>query len=176
VQRSPKQDDELVVVGEFPGVLRVRLWRNVVIASWYGDPSAHATVRLAALTGEILGRMDPSTKVSYVHLVTRKLRLPDAATRTAFTESTNKFASRSALAAVVVSGGGFWASAIRGFVTSIAVLAPRSLDVRIYGAIDDLVPWFPTEHVRRTGVELDVQVLLRNLTHAQGDHSSALSA
>ena len=176
MEKNRSRGDEIVVVGEFPGVLRVCLWHNVIVACWYGDPSAQASNRLTAITQHILESRNAPDKVSYVHLVTGKLKLPDAATRAAFVESTNKYAHRTALSAVVVSGAGFWASAIRGFVTGIGMVAPRSLELRLYGTIEALVPWFPNEHARRTGVALDPELLLQNLARAQRGVSTALSA
>lgn len=156
----------LVVVGEYPGAQRTWLWRNVMIVCWYGTASAAAADRLAQSTDEIVATLEPSTKISYVHLITSKLKLPDGETRNSLLESTQRFASRSAISGVVVPGGGFWASAIRGFVTGIAVVAPRSLDLRIFGEMSELVLWFASEHGKRTGIRVDGDELLRILEEA----------
>ena len=161
------ENDPRAVVAEFPGAHRVWLWRNIVVICWYGNPSAAAADRLTEMTGELLAGMAPTEKLSYVHLVTRKLTLPDAATRASLLDSTHRFADRTALSGVVVSGGGFWASAVRGFVTGIAVLAPRSLDLRVFGSSQQLVPWFTTEHAKRTGVRVDGDELLKVLEQAE---------
>jgi hypothetical protein len=108
-----------------------------------------------------------ATKLSYVHLVPNKLELPDAATRTAFIELAHNYGSRTACVAVVVGGVGFWASAIRGFVTGIRVIAPRSTDFRMHAEISELLEWFPEEHARRSGVQLESSDLLRKLEHLQ---------
>jgi hypothetical protein len=167
VQSIRGHADPFTKVGEFPGAHRVWLWRNVLVVYWYGHPSADSSDALAEITEQVLAGMGDSDKLSYVHLITQKLKLPDAATRAALLESTHRFAGRTAVAGVVVSGGGFWASAIRSFVTGIAVLAPRSLDLRIFGATQELMPWFPTEHARRTGVQIDGDALLKILEQAQ---------
>jgi hypothetical protein len=160
--------DSFTKLGETPGANRIWLWRNVIVVCWYGHPSAASSDALAEIAEQVLANMSESAKLSYVHLVT-KLKLPDAATRAALLESTHRFADRNALAGVVVSGGGFWASAVRGFVTGIAVLAPRSLDLRIFGGTQELIPWFTTEHAKRTGVQIDGDELIRLLEQAQAD-------
>ena len=115
------------------------------------------------ITGEVLAGMEPGEKVSYVHLVRNKLKLPDGETRASLLESTRRFENRIVLSGVVVHEGGFWASAVRSFVTGIAVLGPRELDLRIFGGVQQLIPWFTTEHAKRTGVRIDGDALLKNL-------------
>ena len=157
----------MTVLGEHPGTYRISVCQNVMIAYWFGRGSEAAVLRMNELTDQLLATLAADTRISYIHLVTNKLELPDAATRSAFIESTKRYADRSAVSGVVVSGSGFWASAIRGFVTGIAVLAPRSFDLRIFATAAELVAWFPAEHARRTGVQLDPDALLRHLEHAQ---------
>jgi hypothetical protein len=106
-------------------------------------------------------------KLSYVHLVPNRLELPDPAARSALLDLTRDYGARTACVAVVVGGMGFWASAIRGFVTGIRVVAPRSIEFRMHAEIAELVEWFPDEHQRRTGVRLEPSELLRQLEHAQ---------
>ncbi|HKP63048.1 MAG TPA: hypothetical protein VJV78_40205 [Polyangiales bacterium] len=166
MQPQRSQGDPFAVIGEFPGAQRTWLWCNVMITCWYGTPSAAAADRLAEWTEPILASLPPSAKISYVHLITSKLKMPDAATRSSLLASTQRYASRSGVSGVVVPGGGFWASAIRSFVTGIAVLAPRELDLRIFGAIPELVPWFAGEHAKRTGVHIDGDELMRLLEEA----------
>lgn len=162
-------NEPLALVAEFSGAHCAWQWRNVVVIGWYGNPSAAASDRLTEMTAELLERMAPTEKLSYVHLVTRKLTLPDAATRASLLDSSHRFATRTALSGVVVSGGGFWASAVRGFVTGIAVLAPRSLDLRVFGSVQQLLPWFTTEHTKRTGVRVDADELLNVLEQAEAN-------
>jgi hypothetical protein len=171
VHAKRTESDPLAVVAEYSGTHRAWLWRNVVVICWYGNPSAAASDRLTEMTVEIHRSLEPTAKLSYLHLITRKLTLPDAATRASLLDSAHRFADRTALSGVVVSGGGFWASAVRGFVTGIAVLAPRSLDLRVFGSVEQLVPWFTTEHTKRTGVRVDGDEL--SIVLAQAEASCA---
>jgi hypothetical protein len=66
-----------------------------------------------------------------------------------------------------LGGSGFWASAIRGFVTSVHVLLSAPFEFKVVGMLDDLVTWLPTVHARRTGVQLLPDELLAVLRAAQ---------
>jgi hypothetical protein len=160
------EPSSIAVVGEFPTVFRVWLWRNVEIVSWFGRPgSAQAVQRLGAITGEVLERLGPG-KLSFVHILPNGLDLPDAPTRAALLTIARLYASQTACIAVVVAGTGFWASAMRSFVTGFRMLAPRVFDLRIHGTIAELLPWFPEEHARATGVQIDGDELVRQLQYA----------
>lgn len=158
--------DSIVVVGELPGVHRVWSWQNVVVVSWLGRPSAEAAMMLGPLSDLVLSGAT-AEKLSYVHLVPNRLELPDAPTRNAFQELTRVYGARTACVAIVLQGAGFWASAIRGFVTGISVLAPRTIDFRLHAELNELLEWFPQEHARKTGVQLSGSALLRQLERVQ---------
>lgn len=155
-----------MVVGQVPGVHQVWAWRNVVVVRWIGRPSGEAAAMLGPISDQLFARLT-ATKLSYVHLVPNKLELPDAESRTAFIELTQNYGSRTACVAVVVGGVGFWASAVRGFVTGIRVIAPRTMDFRLHAEISELLEWFPEEHARRSGEQLEPSELLRKLEHVQ---------
>jgi hypothetical protein len=56
---------------------------------------------------------------------------------------------------VVIDGPAFWTSAIRGLVTSVRLVSPRTFDLRIHAHPEELLTWFPPmEHARRTGTTL----------------------
>jgi hypothetical protein len=159
-------DGSITVVGESPGVHRVWLWQNVFAIAWYGKPSAEAARQLGPIAEQVYARASYE-KFSYVHLVANKLELPDPATRTALLDLTHGHSHRTACVAVIVSGAGFWASAIRSFVTGIRVLAPRGFDLRMHAALSELGDWLPEEHARKTGVTLEPSELIRQLERTQ---------
>jgi hypothetical protein len=161
---SVVDNDSIAVVGERQGTLRVWAWQNVVFVSWTGKPSADAAKMLGPITDQILAHVT-AEKLSYVHLVPNKLELPDAATRTALIELAQVYGTRTACVAIVLGGVGFWASAMRSFVTGIRVVAPRSIDFRLHAELPELLEWFPEEHARKTGVQLAPTDLLRHLEH-----------
>jgi hypothetical protein len=160
------EPSSIAVVGEFPSVCRVWLWRNVLIIRWLGRPaSAPAVLQLGTITGEVLKRLGPG-RLSYVHLVPSGMELPDTQARSAFLEITRMYGPQTACVAVVIAGSGFWASAMRSFVTVFRILAPRLFELRIHAAIPELLPWFPEDHARHTGVQLDGDELVRQIQHA----------
>jgi hypothetical protein len=162
----------IALVGEYPGVHRVWLWRNVIVIAWYGKPSGPATREIGAITDRVLVEYGMPL-LSFVHVIANKLELPNADTRTALLHNTERLVDRTACVAVVLSGAGFWASAMRSFVTGFRVLAPRSFDLRVHAAALELLDWFPAAHLRRTGVELEPTELIAQLRVASAERGVA---
>jgi len=154
------------LVSESPGVNQIWLWRNVVVVTWKGKATAEVARKLGPLSREILPRTR-APKLSYIHVVPNNLVMPDADTRDVLLELSREHVHETACVAAIIEGGGFWASAIRGFITGIRVLAPRELNLRMHKVVAELLPWFPEEHARLTGVELDPEELLRQVEHAR---------
>jgi hypothetical protein len=65
--------------------------------------------------------------------------------------------------AVILGGTGFWVSAMRSVVTGLRAVAPRVLDLRVHGKFEELLEWFPAEHLKRTGVNIDLDAFKRML-------------
>ena len=154
-------------IGEAAGVHRVTGWRNIAIVAWQGRPTGPATRQLASVTEHMLGLLDGETKLSYIHLVPAGLSLPDSDGRSALYEITKKHGRVTACVGVVVFGSGFWASAVRGIVTSVQVIAPRSVEIRVAANSAELLAWFPGEHEQRTGVLVEPTALARALEQAE---------
>jgi hypothetical protein len=172
---NPVSDDRLRLVGEHAGSLRVWSWLNVEIVHWYGKPSGPAARKLCELTDQILAELGASTKISFIHLVVNKIEMPDAEARAVIVESSKSHEQRSALSAIVVHGHGFWASALRGFATGVTFLIPKTVQVRICGNPWELIPWFPDEHLRRSGVAIDANGLVSVLSKVQAQPATARS-
>ena len=149
-------------MGGTPDVNQVWLWRNVFVISWLGKPTPESASSLGPLVEELMPRI-AAEKLSFIHLVPNNLPLPEADTREALLALSRTYKQITACVAVIIAGGGFWASAIRGFVTGIRVLAPREFDVRMYKSISELLSWFPDEHGRKTSVQLDATELAEQL-------------
>jgi hypothetical protein len=154
------------VVSESLGANQVSLWQNVLVISWTGKPTAEAARALGPVTDEILARLGVD-KLSFIHLIPNNMPLPDSGTREALLALSRSYIQHTACVAVIIAGGGFWASAIQSFVTGIRVLAPRELSVRMHKSSAELLKWFPEEHARKTGVQLEPVELARQVEHAQ---------
>lgn len=164
--RSPR-NAPLQFVGEHESSVRVWSWLNVEIVHWYGRPTGVAAKTLWTLTNKLLEDAGDDTRISFVHVVSNEVGMPDAETRNVLVESSKQHETRIGVAALVVNGTGFWASALRGVATSITILIPKTVQVRICGSPEELIPWFPTEHERRTGVAIEADAFVHVLAKAQ---------
>jgi hypothetical protein len=165
-----------VRVDESPGVHRVTGWRNVLIVAWEGRPTAVATRLLGTITERSLEALGAGTKLSYIHLVPVGLGLPDSAGRAALQEITQRHGQQTACVGVIVSGSGFWASAVRGIVTSVQVVAPHSIDLRVHANSAELLSWFPREHELQTGVAIQAAELQRELEQTEAWQRASMQA
>lgn len=157
--------ETLRVLDQEPGQFAFLAWKNITIVVWTGLPDAAAVRRLAAV-GET--RMREHSVLSDVHLVTGHIGLPDAETRTALVSESRRATGNLAAVGVVLGGSGFWASAIRGFVTSVHVLLSAPFEFKIVSQVDELVQWLPDVHARRSGVQVSAEELRCVLRSAQG--------
>jgi hypothetical protein len=138
-------------------------WKNITIVTWSSTPDAEAIKRLASV-GERRIREHPES-LTDVHLVLGKISFPDAATREVLVAESRKAAPHLGTVGVVIGGEGFWASAIRGFVTSVHMLVPGHFQLRLFGRVDELVEWLPAVHESRTGVRVSAAQLRGALDH-----------
>jgi hypothetical protein len=65
------------------------------------------------------------------------------------------YADQIGCVAVVLGGGGFWASALQSFITGMRLVAPRSYDLRVHEHTDEVASWLPAVHHKRTNVMVD---------------------
>lgn len=150
------------IIGEFPGVYRVGMLRNVTLTKWLGGPLGYdSAASIGALTHQIIADMH-GQRWSSLHLIDSIVKMPDSAGRQELANVIRGTSdSMGGCIAVVIEADGFIASALRGLVTGLRVLAPRSFDVRIEATIADLLTWLPEEHYRRTGVDVGVKDIER---------------
>ena len=167
LRQSPQErnvTETLRVLDQEPGQFAFLAWKNVTIVVWTGLPDAAAVRRLANV-GE--ARTREHSVLSDVHLVTGHIGLPDADTRTALVNESRRATGHLAAVGVVLGGSGFWASAIRGFVTSVHVLLSAPFEFKIVSQLDELAQWLPDVHTRRSGVSVSADELRRVLQSAQ---------
>ena len=122
------------LIDEVAGVYRQWRWDGHQIALWLGSATPALVARF------IQNRPARGTHPrSDIHLVTSGINLPDAPTRTAWGEALADQQEELACVVVVVEGGGFWSSAMRGVVTGITMLAPQMQSLLVAGSIADVV-------------------------------------
>ena len=135
-------------------------WKNVFVTNWLLEATIPAIDRmLAALAA--MPRI--AAKRSDIYVIAEGARLPEAAVRSYFIDAIKHSEHELACVAVVVEGSGFWASAVRSFVTGLHWLAPRSFDFRLHSSTDEVLERFPAVHEQLTGVRLDPYRLQRIL-------------
>jgi hypothetical protein len=162
-----RSTEEIVIVGEFPSVFRVGMLGCVTVIAWFGRLEKASAEVLARVTVDCVARLQGRVGSS-VHLVDARVKLPDADAREVLAQIMRTSARDVACVSVVVDGGGFWASAMRSFITSLSVLAPRSVELHAHASIDQVLAWLPPEHHKRTGVTVQRDALERLLLTGKG--------
>jgi hypothetical protein len=170
--------DELRLLDREPGRFAFFAWKNFTIVVWHELPEVSEVERLVRM-GERRVRENPG-KLSDVHLIARKIGLPGAAARSALTQASRSGSPHLAAVGVWLAGSGFWASALRSFVTSLSVLLRGPFELRIFGDLDELAAWLPPIHESRTGVAVGqaqlLEVLRRAVARAEDQEPSSVAA
>jgi hypothetical protein len=145
-------DSSDAVLGQGAGYLFVA-HHNVLIASW----TAQGTGPLIATLAQVLASFVAAHPegISSVHLVAAGLPLANLEAREGLKEIMMKYAGNLACAGTVLAGTGFWASATRGMLVGLQLLAPSSHALRTCATVPELVAWLPKPHAERTGITLD---------------------
>ena len=151
---GPRLSDPIVIVGEMPLAFRIGMLGPVVVTCWFGPADAAAARGLARVTNDVIARQQ-GQRFSNVHLIDRRVRIPDAETRAVLVQLAHDTAAHIACVGVIIEGEGFWASAVRGVITGLRAITPRSAHIHAYASIAQIVDWLPSEHEKRTGVPID---------------------
>lgn len=165
--KHPEGQPEYTRIGGSAKSFASYLYFNVIIMRWMHGLTLEAVRELKA-SNDRAHEQSGLSQLSSIHLVFPEIELPDAAARAELPSLAKESAVRTACTAVVVHGGGFKVSAMRGIITGLrAVLPARVFDLRANATVEELLRWFPAEHRRRTGVTLDVASLRQVLEHIE---------
>jgi hypothetical protein len=145
--------EDFSVLDSEPGSFVFAAWKNVLIVFWAGQIDGPAVDRFRSAV-ETIAVTRPGLR-SNVHVVTEGTALPTQEARAGLVASMTRHSGELASVSVVFLGTGFWASALRAAVTGMRFLAPRSFDFQLFGTVEEVVRWLPTEHEKVTGVHLD---------------------
>jgi hypothetical protein len=160
----PAATAELTLLDSEPGVVTVYAHGNITIIVWWGRASPQAAQRLHRVTEQ--RRKQHPEGLSAIHIVKGDVVLPDQATRDALVRVMKDSDTSLAALAVVIGGGGFWASALRSVITGMRVLSRSAFELRLHGTIDEALAWLPDKHAQRTGVAVDKDRLRHSLETA----------
>ena len=169
------QPQQLTVLDAQPDVFTFCTWGNVNIHVWWAPLVEPMVERLGAFSSATIlrSRAEPraSTRprragMSFVHIVTEDVGVPDPETRSALLALGKRFENDVGPTAVVVGGEGFWASALRGAITGLWLAVPKSMPMRMCGSIEEVAGWLPAKHLESNGSPIDADELIQVLQEA----------
>jgi hypothetical protein len=156
--------EQLSLVDSEPQRFAFYVWRNVNVLVWSGPADVAAVQRMAAF-GDQQRRHHPEGS-STVHVIKPHVGMPDAETRQVLIETIKILSPAVAAVAVVIGGNGFWASATRSVITGATVMARASFEMHMHSSLEQVVTWLPAVHLKKTGVAIQPDELLRVLKTA----------
>ena len=136
-------------------------WHGVMATVW----ATRSTLELVAELEQLLVAASKRyPKISSVHVITSSFSLPPADVRAKLGGLTQRYGDRLVCSASMLAGTGFWASAIRGAVTSIQVFDLRRRRQRVFADLGELVDWVAPTHNEATGSTISPHELQHALT------------
>jgi hypothetical protein len=80
-----------------------------------------------------------------VHLAIKQAPLPGAEVRKAYQDQAKRYGEHIASAAILIVGDGFWASAVRAFLTGVGMV-DRRIPSKAFADVETLVAWTTSIH------------------------------
>lgn len=148
-----------------PGRFRYSLWENVSIGVWQNQATASAAERIHELSLRNAKRFPHG--YSNVVFIMAGAPAPTPEGSKILARFYEQGATSIACIGIVLQGEGFWASGMRSMVLNMRMDKRSGMPIRVVDDIDSLLGWLPVEHARKTGVELDPDLLRRALTDAR---------
>lgn len=161
-----QRSDEVMIVGECPGAFRTGMLQNITCTAWYGRLDGRSAEALVHVTRDVMTRLR-GVRGSSVHLLDPSIGFPESSARECLAALSRESVGHLACVCVVLHGDGFWASAIRGFLTGMHTIAPNMFDIRASATTDQVLAFLPAEHRKRTGVQVTPEALHRLLESGQ---------
>ncbi|MET0389731.1 MAG: hypothetical protein ABW321_27410 [Polyangiales bacterium] len=135
-------------------------WRNVTIAVW----GTQGTMVLVSELTELARRQARQyPRISSVHLVVNQAPLPTSDARAELQNLTAQYDARLVALVTMIEGTGFWASAMRSFITGMHVLERRSYKIKTCSTPHEVGQWLAGPHSADSGVEVSSEQLERVL-------------
>jgi hypothetical protein len=145
-----------------PGRFRYSAWRNISIGVWADQATLEAAQRVLRVS-QLMANLHPKGHSSIV-FVLDGAPSPTPEANEVFAKVYDDKVSDLSCMAIVIEGGGFWASRIRSTITSLRMSTPGSMMVRVADKVEQVIDWLPTEHSFRTGVNVTPAELKAVLT------------
>jgi hypothetical protein len=135
-----------------PGRFRYSAWRNLTIGVWAGQATQDAAERILRVSKLMASQHE--TGHSSVVFVLDGAPAPTPEANEIFAKVYDDKISDLSCMAIIIEGGGFWASRIRSTITSLHMSKPGSMLIRVADNVDQVIEWLPAEHSQRTGVKV----------------------
>jgi hypothetical protein len=140
-----------------PGRFRYSAWRNISIGVWADQATAEAAQRVLRVSHLMAGRYAKGH--SSIVFVLDGTPAPTPEANEVFAKVYDDKISDLACMAIVIEGGGFWASRIRSTITSLRMSTPGAMMVRVADNVEHVLDWLPAEHTFRTGINVTASEL-----------------
>jgi len=114
----------------------VATWENLVLAVWGESPSAGP---MTAIHQSHLDLLKTHERVGHLVLIHGMPKIPTPEAR----DLAGRYNERSRMSsiAVVLDGEGFWASAARGFLTTVLFLQRSKAPTQLFRTLDEALHW-----------------------------------
>lgn len=130
-------------------------WHSVLVGVW----AIPSTLEIVAEQNKIMEQLSAQgRKLSTIHLVIKRAPLPGPDVRSSYQALTRRFSESLACSAILLEGDGFWASAVRAFLTGVEMVA-RRVSSKTFGEIRPLVEWVASVHGAETGERINPEAL-----------------
>lgn len=152
--------------GGVPGVFTSFVWQNLAVTVWCSAPNMESLAAFGQRSRAFCAAHPEGFSSVHV-MIPGGTAMPTSEVRAELSRIINESAPHVAAGAALIAGDGFWASALRGLVTALTLLMPRSLAPRIYAQQEPLADWLAPLHSERTGVQVQASEVLQVLRMVQ---------
>ena len=135
-----------------PGRNGITLVQGVCISVWLEHAGEQDGERLVAYS-QMLADEHPGGSSS-LSWVLSSSALPGGRTRQDLAHAMHETKHLRGDSAVVLEGSGFWASAVRGALTSLAMAGGKRAGFRMFSALPAATAWIAEQHLERTSVSI----------------------
>jgi hypothetical protein len=136
-------------------------WKNITFAVWGRGADLQLASEFSRLSAEVMARYE---RVSTAQVIVQGAAIPTPEARAEFDALALRSGAQMACAAVLLAGSGFWASAMRGFLTSLQLInRKRPFKAKSHTNVSELVDWLALEHTQITGVAITPELLRAQL-------------
>jgi len=145
------QRDQIVIAG----------WRNIGFVHWGAQATASSVRNMGRMSATLA---KAHTKLSLIQVIPDGIALPTDDAKDLLLKMTEAGEHSLGCLVYVMSGEGFWASAMRSYLTNVHWVRHRPFVPRILPTIEEVASWLPSVHREQTGADVRAEELLEVLT------------